>query len=40
MVLTAARPVEFEHAGDYRHEIMARVDRVRFLEVPARRRSG
>jgi len=37
MVLTAARPVEFEHAADYRHEIMARVDRVRFLAVPERR---
>ncbi len=37
MVLTETRPIEFEHAADYRHEIMARVDRVRFLEVPERR---
>src|SRR3990172_13370369 len=37
MVLTAPRPVEFEHAADYRHEIMARVDRVRFVDVPERR---
>jgi len=37
MVLTATRPVEFEHAADYRHEIMARVDRVRFVDVPERR---
>lgn len=37
MVLTATRTLEFEHAADYRHEITARVDRVRFLEVPARR---
>ena len=37
MVLTATRPVEFEHAADYRHEVMARVHRVRFLEVPERR---
>ncbi|MEX1156963.1 MAG: hypothetical protein WED12_07310, partial [Chloroflexota bacterium] len=37
MVLTATRPVEFERAADYRHEIMARVDRARFIEVPERR---
>lgn len=37
MVLTAPHPVEFERVPDYRDEITAQVDRVRWLEIPLRR---
>lgn len=37
MVLTVLRHVDFEHAPDYRDEIVAQADRVRFLEIPLRR---
>lgn len=37
MVLTAARTVEFERVPDYRDEITAQADRVRWLEIPLRR---
>jgi hypothetical protein len=37
MVLTAPHPVQFERLPDYRDEIAAQVDRVRWLEIPLRR---
>jgi hypothetical protein len=37
MVLTAPHSVEFEHSPDYRDEMIAHADRVRFVEIPLRR---
>jgi hypothetical protein len=36
MIVTAPRTVEFVRAPDYRDEITAHADRVRFLEIPLR----
>lgn len=37
MILTAPHHVEFERVPDYREEITAQADRVRWLEIPLRR---